>query len=74
MPKNKKLLTQLEGLFAPSAEAETSAEARLTPSARALGWSWETNARGVITFCSSEAEAVLGYTPAELLGKRLAAL
>lgn len=32
-------------------------------------WIWEIDSRGVYTFCSPAAEAILGYAPHELLGK-----
>jgi diguanylate cyclase (GGDEF)-like protein/PAS domain S-box-containing protein len=32
-------------------------------------WIWEIDAEGVFTFCSPAVEAILGYAPAELIGK-----
>jgi PAS domain S-box-containing protein len=33
------------------------------------GWAWETDARGVYTFCSRNVSDLLGYKPEELIGK-----
>jgi signal transduction histidine kinase len=79
MPSRKKLRTQLEGLFTAQVAAPEAADtAQPQPAAGGLpattGWAWETDARGAFTFCSGDVEAVLGYLPAEMLGKTLASL
>ncbi len=38
--------------------------------AAAQEWIWETDADGVIRFCSPAVEAILGYAPEELIGAR----
>jgi PAS domain S-box-containing protein len=49
-------------------------EAELAHDALAVlpGWTWETSSNGVLTGCSPEVTACLGYTPAELAGQPLA--
>ncbi|MEW5723422.1 MAG: CHASE4 domain-containing protein [Thermodesulfobacteriota bacterium] len=32
-------------------------------------WVWETDARGVYTFCSGKVESILGYAPEEMVGR-----
>lgn len=45
-------------------------EARFRDVARATAdWVWEVDTRGVYTYCSDRVSDVLGYTPAEVLGK-----
>jgi len=33
------------------------------------GWAWETDEKGVYTFCSKNISKILGYTPGEIIGK-----
>jgi signal transduction histidine kinase/transcriptional regulator with GAF, ATPase, and Fis domain/ActR/RegA family two-component response regulator len=86
MPK-KKLHQRLEDLFAdrrpvPKDGSASPAAAGARPvtgglrerAARLPGWTWETEALGVYTFCSPEVEAVLGFTADEMVGKTLTSI
>jgi len=33
------------------------------------GWAWETDEKGLYTFCSKNISKILGYTPGEIIGK-----
>ena len=45
-------------------------EARFRDIALSSGdWIWEMDANNIYTFCSEKAEEVIGYTPAEIIGK-----
>jgi len=35
------------------------------------GWSWETDSKGVLTFCSANVFDYLGYSPKEIIGKNI---
>jgi len=35
------------------------------------GWAWETNEKGVITFCSKNIDKILGYSSEEMIGKNI---
>src|SRR6185312_1542744 len=87
MSKEKKLNSRLEGLVAglggvahngqplpPPAPAPAPAEAPgapIDPHGVVPGWTWETDARGYYTACSSEIARLLGFEPAALIGQPL---
>lgn len=73
---NKKLRNRLENIFselepdsltdaAPAAQPGRTAPAQ----SDASGWTWQTDASGRYSACSSEVEQVLGYQPEQVLGQ-----
>ena len=78
---NKKLLRQLEGLFAERRQIAKDSDAAHGPASpppaselRLLGWTWEADPQGHYTFCSPEVAQILGYKPDDMRGKSLASL
>lgn len=69
MPK-KNWSSQFEGRF-PNLDDETDPQPSLQE-ANVPGWAWETDRSGILTSCTPEVEAVLGYRPAEVTGQSLA--
>ena len=66
----KKFINRLENLFA---EMEQEATFLPTSGTQSLpGWTWECDADGSYTVCSSEVEALLGIRPQDFLGQGLA--
>ncbi|MDA8429735.1 MAG: PAS domain S-box protein [Geobacteraceae bacterium] len=56
--------------FKRSEEALQKSEDRFRGFAESLAdWIWEVDAAGRFTFCSESSDRVLGYTPAEIIGK-----
>jgi PAS domain S-box-containing protein len=52
-------------------EALQASEERFEQVAEAAGeWIWEVDAKGLYTYCSRGVEAILGYAPEDLVGKR----
>jgi signal transduction histidine kinase/DNA-binding response OmpR family regulator len=38
------------------------------------GWAWEADGNGILLWCSSEVDALLGFSPAELIGRSILGL
>jgi signal transduction histidine kinase/CheY-like chemotaxis protein len=38
------------------------------------GWAWEADGNGILIWCSSEVDALLGFSPAELIGRSILGL
>lgn len=38
------------------------------------GWAWEADGNGILLWCSSEVQALLGFSPAELIGRSILGL
>ena len=59
-------------IFEDAVKAKATAEQRQKELFNNIkGWAWETDAKGVYTFCSKNISHFLGYSPDEIIGKNI---
>lgn len=57
-------------IFEDAVKAKEAAEQRQDDLFNSItGWAWETNAKGIYTYCSKNVSNILGYNPREMNGK-----
>ncbi len=59
-------------IFEEAVKAKETVEQRQEDLLNSIsGWAWETDSKGVYTFCSKNVSNLLGYTPKDMVGKSL---
>jgi len=59
-------------IFEEAVKAKETVEQRQEDLLNSIyGWAWETDAKGVYTFCSKNVSHLLGYSPKDMIGKNL---